>query len=548
MFSKLLQINLFGACVVRSATSADFEITGTKHKALFALLATAPFGRRTRAYLQDTLWGTACYDTGRQSLRRALSDIKQVMGGAYSELISATNSEIALDLSKVEFIGRPGHGEFLEGIDVKEVRFNEWLRGIRQNPQQIFSLYSRTNGQAPKHVTPVVAVIPFRLIVGPDDNRVLADWLAEEVCRSLSRSNLLTIISHLSSRRFSAKLLDLSEVRSTLGVDYFVSGSMRALDGTIIIDADFVDARSGQIVWTRQFSGTLDTFIRDAGGGIAEIVGAVGRALADEALKHVRDRHLAELEDHKILLAGVSMMHGSSLGAIARSRELLNEAVARAPHSAEGYAWLAKWHVLNVLNGWSTDPVKDKQTAVDLTARALDINPDSAFCLTIDGQARSNLMRELDVAAMRYEQALNNNPNEALSWLLSGTLHAFTDNAEDAIAAVDKARQLSPIDPFGYFYDSLSATAYLAGGKYEAALDLANRSLLKNSRHLSTLRVKIGALHKLGRTTELRAAGAQLLRRQPDCTVSSYLRGHPAADYESGRNIAAALRAAGIPD
>src|SRR5690606_26519468 len=185
--------------------------------------------------------------------------------------------------------------------------------------------------------------------------------------------------------------------------------------------------------------GTLDTFIRDAGGGIAEIVGAVGRALADEALKHVRDRHLAELEDHKILLAGVSMMHGSSLGAIARSRELLNEAVARAPHSAEGYAWLAKWHVLNVLNGWSTDPVKDKQTAVDLTARALDINPDSAFCLTIDGQARSNLMRELDVAAMRYEQALNNNPNEALSWLLSGTLHAFTDNAEEAIAAVDKA-------------------------------------------------------------------------------------------------------------
>jgi len=38
----------------------------------------SPFGRRTRSFLQDTLWGTACYDTGRQSLRRALSDIKQI--------------------------------------------------------------------------------------------------------------------------------------------------------------------------------------------------------------------------------------------------------------------------------------------------------------------------------------------------------------------------------------------------------------------------------------------------------------------------------------
>ncbi len=80
MTAKLLEINLFGACSVTSAEPGAFAITGAKHKALFALLATAPFGRRTRAFLQETLWGTACYDTGRQSLRRALSDIKHLMG------------------------------------------------------------------------------------------------------------------------------------------------------------------------------------------------------------------------------------------------------------------------------------------------------------------------------------------------------------------------------------------------------------------------------------------------------------------------------------
>ena len=65
--TKLLEINLFGACIVRSVGTVSYEITGAKHRALFALLATAPFGRRTRSFLQDTLWGTSCFDSGRQS-------------------------------------------------------------------------------------------------------------------------------------------------------------------------------------------------------------------------------------------------------------------------------------------------------------------------------------------------------------------------------------------------------------------------------------------------------------------------------------------------
>ena len=76
--TKLLQINLFGACVARSAQPQGYEIKGAKHRAMLALLATAPSGRRTRSYLQNLLWGTSCHDGGRQSLRTALSSIKAI--------------------------------------------------------------------------------------------------------------------------------------------------------------------------------------------------------------------------------------------------------------------------------------------------------------------------------------------------------------------------------------------------------------------------------------------------------------------------------------
>src|SRR5579883_1159734 len=133
MDAKLIEISLFGACVVRSVRAGEFEITGAKHKALFALLATAPFGRRTRPFLQDALWGTACYDTGRQSLRRALSDIKQIMGESFAHVLTSTNSDVALDLNRVSFIGRPGAGELLEGINIREEGFRRRRRWSRRS-------------------------------------------------------------------------------------------------------------------------------------------------------------------------------------------------------------------------------------------------------------------------------------------------------------------------------------------------------------------------------------------------------------------------------
>jgi TolB-like protein len=547
--TKRIDISLFGACVVRSSQPGGFEITGAKHKALFALLATAPFGRRTRPFLQDMLWGTACLDTesGRQSLRRALSDIKQVMGSSFAEVLTSTNSDITLDLTQVSFIGRPGSGELLEGLNLREEGFSRWLGAMRLNPEQIYSLYSPPTQPPPVPMLPVIAVLPFRTVGGTAEHMVLGDWLAEEVCRSLSRSNLIAVISHWSSRALDNRTVDIPTIRSRLVIDYCVAGTLRINASEIVLDADLLDAASGRILWTRQFVGSVDNFVNRSADGVAEIVVAVGRAIADDTIVHVSGRQLVEIEDHRLLLAGVDLMHRPSLRAFARSRDLIEEALRRGPHAAESHAWFGKWHVLSVFNGWSTDPAKDSQRALDCTARALDINPESAFALTIDGFAHNNLLRRMDIASARYDLALRQNPNESLAWLLSGTLHAFQDAPDAAVVAADKARRLSPIDPFQYFYESLSATVLLSAGRYEEALVFADRSLQRHDRHLSTLRAKITALHHLDRNAEARAVAAEVLRRHPGFTVANYLRGHPAGERELGRMAAAALRASGVP-
>ena len=544
--TKLLELNLFGACIVRSIGAVPYEITGAKHRALFALLATAPFGRRTRSYLQDTLWGTSCFDNGRQSLRRALSDIKALMGPEYEALLAVNNAEISLDLSRVHFIGRPGGGEFLEGLDIRDNEFNDWLRGIRQSPEQLFSLNSPSSQPPPQSILPTIAVLPFRLVQGDPLHGVLGDWLAEEICRSLSRSNLLAVISHLSARELATSKIELHRVQEVLGVNYCVAGSLRVAGDQAVLDADFIDAISGRILWTRQFTGRISDFVSAQSPAVTEVVRAIGQTIASEAVIHVQGRSVAALADHELLVAGVGLMHQLKLNSFARSRALIEEAIRRAPRAAEAHAWLGEWYVTAVFNGWSTDRERDTQMAQDCTARALDIEPENSFCLTMDGVVSNNLLMRMDVASQRFDAALSRNPNEAMAWLSSSVLFAYRDDGAEAVARAETAIRRSPLDPFGYFFESLAATAYLAAEDYARTLELADRSLAKNDRHLSTLRVRICALHHLGRDAEARKAAAELMRRQPDFTVTNYRQNHPAADFKIGKNVVSALLAAGI--
>lgn len=541
-----LEITMFGTCIVRVVGDHSHEVRGVKHRGLFALLATAPLGRRTRTFLQQTLWGDAGYDSGHQNLRRALSDLRSAMGPAFDDLLHTTNSDIELDLEKVEFVGNPNAGPFLDGLNIRERAFVDWVQGIRENPASILGVVSPEETTAPMRAKPRVTALPLKAL-GDDPNLpILGDWVAEETCRSLSRSNLMTVISHLSSRAMANRLIDIAEVRDTLDVDYIVTGTLRHFQGDLVADFDFIDAHSGGILWNRHISCPAGQFTDQLQGQLVNVIQSIGRTLADAAIRYVRDRPLPMVEDHQLVIAGVSLMHRSRMRDFLKSKDLLEEALRRAPKSAETYAWMGKWYVLSVFNGWTTDRDGDVQKALDATARSLDMDPDSSFSLTIDGFAHNNLLMDMDTAADRYHDALAINPNESLSWLLRGALMAFRNNGSAAIKGAETARLLSPIDPFGYFYDSLASTAYVAAEDYEKALDFAERSLRINDRHISTLRTKTTALYYLDRMEEARETAQEIIRRQPDFRMDQYKRSHPSAHHESGKRVIEALEAAGL--
>jgi tetratricopeptide (TPR) repeat protein len=126
-------------------------------------------------------------------------------------------------------------------------------------------------------------------------------------------------------------------------------------------------------------------------------------------------------------------------------------------------------------------------------------------------------------------------------------MHSFLGQGEKAIQAAERALRLSPLDPRRSYYDCLVASIYCAANQFDRAIDLSKRSLRVNRLHSSTLRTLICALALSDRVAEARQMRAELMKLEPNLTVSGYLARHPAGAFRTGQTWARALRLAGVP-
>lgn len=539
-----LRVRLYGSFTANWSDGRRVRIGSAKQRALIAMLATAADGVHTRAWLQEALWGRSGPELGRASLRRALSNLRQLFGAEFDTLFDVSNIDVRLRSRYVAVVGDRRDGAFLEGISIPEDGFEAWLRDKRQVSEgRTLQLPSVVTGK----VAPSMAIVPFIARSNTPAELHFSDMIALEITRALSRSTMIDVISHLSSRRFQQRSLDLNTIRSTLDIDYLVYGTVRVDGGTFHIDADFANARTGRIHWTLPFSGKVSDLLRGERGAVEEIASRIGQSILSASIELARSRPLPDVEDHALFMSAIALMHQHTLAGFSRSRAQLEELIRRAPDHSLLHAWLGKWYILSIAQGWSTDVAGDKQTAADCTARALDINPSCSFSLAIDGMIQNDKTRDFSIASARFRDALQINPNNAFAWLLNARLHAFVGNGADAVKCADRACSLSPLDPHRYFFDNLAATAHVANGDYAKGLKLAERSLAANNRHASGHRVRVVTLELLGRRDEAQTAAKQLLRLEPGLTVKSYLDSHSAADFPNGRIWADALQRAGVP-
>jgi class 3 adenylate cyclase/tetratricopeptide (TPR) repeat protein len=402
-------------------------------------------------------------------------------------------------------------------------------------------------GGTTEDLRPTVAVIPFAARTADARHLVLGEVLAEEVISALSRTSEINVISRLSTTAFRGRQATLDEVGAHLNANYILSGTYRVAGKGFSLTAELAEAKTGRIVCITESKGDIGDVLGGHDDVIDRLVTEISSAITIRELQRAQNQALPTLEGYTLLIAAISLMHRLSSTDYQRAEEMLRNLIDRSPRRAIPHAWLGKWHVLRVWQGWSSDPAKDARLALDCTKRALENDAHCSLALVIDGLVHMNLLKDLNIAKQRFDVALQVNPNDSLGWLLRGTMHAFKGEGAPAMQHTGRARRLSPLDPLRYYYDSLSATAALAAHKYERAVELARRSMRANRTHASTLRALAIAEWELGRHEDARTTVAELMRLEPGLTITNYLERSPSSAYETGKIWSNALRNAGVP-
>jgi len=424
--------------------------------------------------------------------------------------------------------------------------FDQPVRAYRIGPPGPRPVIERGAAFMPE-LRPTIAVIPFAARGGEAAQQVLGEVMADEIISSLSRTAELQVISRLSTTAFRERDATLDEISAFLGARYVLSGAYRTAGDQVVLVTELAEAKSRHILWTQSIRGNSTHIMLGDDELIDRVVAEVSGAIIDRELQRARSQALPSLESSTLLMSAIVLMHRGVSHDFERARDMLEALIDRARRQALPHAWLGKWHVLRFNRGWTDDRTGQARAALDCTRRALDADPECSLALTIDGFVHTNLLKQLDVGQLRYESALSVNPNDSLAWLLKGTLHAFEGEGEDAVDATERALRLSPLDPLRYFYESLGATAALSAGRYERAVELAQRSLRVNRTNTSTLRALAIAQSLLGDLEAARLTVNQVRALEPALTVKTYLERSPSGAYKTGKIWSEALRQAGLP-
>lgn len=277
-----------------------------------------------------------------------------------------------------------------------------------------------------------------------------------------------------------------------------------------------------------------------------EIITKIRQAILLNEERNLQSQPVGDLKLFTILQGAISLMYRLSPDEFGKARRYLETLIEMMPSSPEPLAWMARWHALRAVQGWSLNPQKEAQIALSLTSRALDIDPNHALSLVCEGQVLAHLALELNKAHDRYSRALQEKPGDPFALALSGMLATFRDQYDDGLRQTERALHLTPHDPDRFFYLTLAAGANFGAGNYERAVDLAKESLRLNRSHASALRTLAVAQQASGHEDKALETAKMLLKVQPEFNINDWLRSSPAANFDLGTKFAEQMHSISI--
>jgi adenylate cyclase len=395
---------------------------------------------------------------------------------------------------------------------------------------------------------PSLAVLPFQNITGDAEQEYFVDGMVEEITTAIARLPWLFVIARNSAFTYKGKPVDVKQVARELGVHYVLEGSVRKAGNRVRITGQLIDTTTGAHIWADRFDGALDDIFELQDQVASSVAGAIEPKLRQSEIDRASRKPAANLTAYDLYLRALAQSYRFTAEGFAEAVALARQALAIDPSYARAAALVGWCRGQQRAHGWGALSEEDIGEACRLARQALEAARHDAETIWQAAYTLFRLVGEAAIAAAALDRALALNPNAARAWLVRGHIHALRNQPEAAIEAIERARRLSPFDPFAFFYDYNIAVAHLAARRFEQAIEWADRALNDQPRLVIAMRLKVVALAHLGNLDAARAELSRVLAIDPKLTIACFREyAHHMAPVVLELDVAG-LRLAGLPE
>lgn len=487
--AQRIQVTVLGHFQVRDGAGAPLTPKGAKNQALLAMLALSPEMTRPRRWLEDKLWSTFGPEQASANLRQALSKLRHALGDA-SEILQADRTDVRLDPRRVavdlleEVVPEDDRTDLLQGMDVRDPEFEDWLRQERAALSAKLAKASPSDSRGILINCRVTAEKPGRdQMMG----EVLANQIGENIAEQVrawrqSETDLpLLSTAPMSDILISTQLIENTDGGHALFIKATHQPSARILYSKLQQLQRLEDILTAEIGVSRTVFEAAD-----------QIIGK---------LPHVLDKDRPETRSTALSRLGLYRMFSFEKDALREAYGLMDQAFKRDENGVY-LAWASMIRLTQMMEMAEEDQQPLLEEAVDLHYRAMELAPDNVLVHAIVSKVRGTALGDTAGVLDLAQNAVERNPANAFAWRSLADALMLAGDHEGAFDASARACKIARTSPFKHYWDVGHCIISIACNRPQEAIE-AGEAAARNAplsrpahRHLLALYALEGQLDK----------------------------------------------------
>ena len=393
---------------------------------------------------------------------------------------------------------------------------------------------------------PSIAVLPFVNMSEDPKQEFLSDGITEAIITALSKVRHLLVISRQSTFSYKGKPVKVKQVSEELGVRYILEGSVQRSADRIRINAQLIDALTGQHIWAERYDRDLTDIFALQDEITIKILTAIRVKLtegeqASTFAKYYKGKQ--GLDCYLKIMEGWNYYWGHNIGDARRARRIAEEAIATCPDVPMTYVLMGLVNQIEYWLGLGKSPRESIEKGIEFTQKALAMDDSDPLAHALLSHFYA-LKREHEKSIAEGERAVALDPGGADAHMAYAMSLNYAGRTDEAIPIFVKAIRLNPLGDTGNFLHL--GQAYRAKGRYKEAVSEYKKALHLSPDNLFAHLGLAATYILMGSEEEGRAQAAEVLRINPKFSLGSFAKILPFKDQSVIDNYINALRKAGL--